>query len=168
MDDQAVARVVDILETDPDFYVPVKKVLLTLQGEGLASGLDLRAFTALLAADNRFEFIDGIDYGEGFEDDPDAPSHMTQGMEARGFFSGPRVKLLSRQMGAEDVIGGLSRSLGQLNLALRGAWETRPAGDDTTEKMLRDALAMAEDLEREVKNILEEQAGALPEESEER
>ncbi|HID89176.1 MAG TPA: hypothetical protein EYP52_05625, partial [Anaerolineae bacterium] len=48
MDERAMARVVEVLETDPDFYVPVKKLWLMLQGEGLILDLDLDAFQAQL------------------------------------------------------------------------------------------------------------------------
>ena len=151
MDERAMARVVEILETDPDFYVPVKKLWLMLQGEGLALDLDLAGFHAALAADERFEFIEGVDHTEGFEDDPDFEMEM----EALGFFSGPRVKLASREMTAEDVIAGLTRSLRQLNEALQSAWEARPAGDLEAEQMLREAIDLAGQLEQEALEMLE-------------
>ena len=146
-----MARVVEILETDPDFYVPVKKLWLMLQGEGLILDLDLDSFQAQLEADDQFEFIEGVDHTEGFEDDPDFGVEM----EALGFFSGPRVKLVSREMTAEDVFAGLTRSIRQLNEALRGAWETRPEEDPEAEEMLLETLALAEQLEREIQEIIE-------------
>jgi len=151
MDERAMARVVEVLETDPDFYVPVKKLWLMLQGEGLILDLDLDAFQAQLEADDRFEFIEGVDHAEGFEDD----SEFEAEMEALGFFSGPRVKLVAREMTAEDVFAGLTRSLRQLNEALRGAWETRPEDDPEAEEMLLETLALAEQLEREIYEIIE-------------
>ena len=36
MDSNIISRTIEILETDPDFFVPVKKLWLMLQGEGLA------------------------------------------------------------------------------------------------------------------------------------
>jgi len=167
MDEPALARAIEILETDPDFYVPVKKLWLMLQGEGLALGLEPEEFYAQLAADDRFEFIEGVNHTEGLEDDPEFAAEMEQEMEALGFFSGPQVKLVSREMTAEDVFAGLSRSLAQLNEALRGAWETRPEGDAEAEAMLLDALAMAEQLGREVQEIVEERSDQPPQEGEE-
>jgi len=161
MDERTMERVVEILETDPDFYVPVKKLWLTLQGEGLALDLDLEAFQAQLERDDQFEFIKGIDHAEGFEDDPEFEAEM----EAMGFFSGPRVKLASREMTAEDVFAGLTRSLHQLNKALRDAWETRPEGDPEAEEMLLEALSLAEQLEREVQEMIEsDEEGRSPQE----
>jgi len=155
MDETTLARVIEILETDPDFYVPVKKLWLILQEESLAPNLDPESFYAQLEADKRFEFIQGVDRNEDFND-PDT-LEMQQEMEALGFFSGPRVKLVTRQMSTEDVFAGLSRSLKQLNAALRGAWETRPSQDDETEALLLDAIAMAERLERDVHGMIEKE-----------
>lgn len=151
MDERAMARVVEILETDPDFYVPVKKLWMMLQGEGLALDLDLEGFHAALVADGRFEFIEGVNHSEGLEDDPDFEMEM----EALGFFSGPRVKLASREITTEDVIAGLTRSLRQLNEALQSAWEARPADDPEAEQMLREAMDLAEQLEQEALHMLE-------------
>jgi hypothetical protein len=36
MDKPTEQRLIEILETDPDFYVPIKKLWLMLQTEGLA------------------------------------------------------------------------------------------------------------------------------------
>jgi len=166
MDEPTLTRVIEILETDPDFYVPVKKLWLMVQGEGLSLDLDLDTFHAQLEADGRFEFIEGVDHTEGFEDDPELAAEMEQEMEALGFFSGPRVKLVAREMTAEDVLAGLTRSLAQLTEALQGAWETRPEGDVEAEEMLLDALAIAEQLEREVQEIVEEHEEPPPQEEE--
>jgi di/tripeptidase len=157
VDEATLTRVIEILETDPDFYVPVKKLWLMVQGEGLALDLDLETFHARLAADDRFEFIEGVDHAEDFEDDPEFAAEMEREMEALGFFSGPRVKLASREMTAEDVFAGMARSLAQLNAALRGAWESRPEGDPEAEAMLQDVLDLARQLEQEVQGMIEEQ-----------
>ena len=142
----------EILESDPDFYVPVKKLWLMLQSEGLAQGLDLEAFHAQLADDPRFEFIDDVDQAVRVEDDPE---EMAQ-MQMMGLFDGPRVKLVARPMTTGDVLNGLRRSLQQLNEALQGAWTSRPEGDPISEEILRDAMKTAERLEREVEDVLED------------
>nr|HID14389.1 hypothetical protein [Anaerolineae bacterium] len=157
MDDRTITRVIEILETDPDFFVPVKKLWLMLQGEGLALDLDLETFHAQLEADDRFEFTEGVDHTEGFEDDPEFAAEMEREMEALGFYSGPRVKLASREMTAEDVFAAMARSLARMNEALQGAWETRPEDDPETEDMLLDILAAGQKLEREVKELIEQQ-----------
>jgi hypothetical protein len=152
MDEATEARLMEILESDPDFYVPVKKLWLMLQSEGLAQNLSLETFHAQLADDLRFEFIDDVDQAVRVEDDPELMAEM----QLMGLFDGPRVKLVARPMSTGDVLDGLRRSLRQLNDALQGAWASRPEGDDVSEEILRDAMEMAEQLEREVDDVLEE------------
>jgi hypothetical protein len=59
--------VMDVLEHDPDFFVPVKRLWHGLQAEGLAAGpaLDYDAFLALLQRDARFEVERSGDGGAG-------------------------------------------------------------------------------------------------------
>jgi hypothetical protein len=157
MDDNVMIknRVIEVLETDPDFFVPVKKLWLMLQGEGLALDLGMDDFHQLLLDDERFEFTPGVDHTKGFEDDPDLAQEMSREMESLGFYSGPRVKLVAREMTAEDVFGAMARSLTRMNEALQGAWETRPEDDQTTEDQLLDILAAGQKLEREIKVLIE-------------
>jgi len=156
MEDRTTKRVIEILETDPDFFVPVKKIWLMLQGEGLAQDLDLNSFHQEIRKDERFEFISGTDYKTGLEQTPDLAEEMELEMEALGFYGGPRVKLTSREMSAEDVFGAMARSLTQMNQALQGAWDSRPEGDQETEHQLLDILAAGQKLEREINKLLEE------------
>jgi hypothetical protein len=156
MDERALARVIEVLETDPDFYTLVKELWEMLREEELALDLDLETFQAQLASDERFEFMDGLDPTAGVEGGPRVAAEVPQRMQAMDLFGGPRVKLRDREMTAEDVFAGLTRSLRQLNEALRGAWESCPAGDAEAVGMLRDALTMAEQLEREVQGMVEE------------
>jgi hypothetical protein len=152
MDEATDARLVEILESDPDFYVPVKKVWLMLQSEGLAQGLELETFHAQLADDPRFEFIEDVDQAVRVEDDPELMAKM----QMMGLFDGPRIKLVARPMTTGDVLDGLRRSLRQLNEVLQGAWASRPEGDEASEEILRDVLEMAEQLEQEVDDVLED------------
>jgi len=157
MNDHILTRVVEILETDPDFFVPVKKLWLLLQGEGLAMDLEMADLHRVLADDERFEFAPGVDHIEGFEDDPELAEEMEREMEALGFYSGPRVKLVSREMTAEDIFGAMARSLKRMNEAMQGAWEVRPEGDQETEDQLLDILAAGQKLERGIKTLIEHQ-----------
>lgn len=146
-------RVIEILETDPDFYVPIKKLWLMLQAEGLALDLELEEFQAQLEADDRFE-IEYLD--DSLPGEPEEVAEIERDLEALGFFGGPRVKLASREMTAEDVIAGLLRSLERMNEALRGAWETRPEGDREMEAELLDTLALGQKMEEEIRQMMEE------------
>ncbi len=153
MDIQAEQRLIEILETDPDFYVPIKKLWLMLQAEGLALDLELEEFRAWLEADDRFEIED---FDDSLPGDPEEVAEIERDLEALGFFGGPRVKLASREMTAEDIVAGLLRSLERMNAALRGAWETRPEGDRETEGQLLDALALGQEMEEEIRQMIEE------------
>lgn len=157
MNNHVITRVIEILETDPDFFVPVKKLWLMLQGERLALDIELKDFHLMLAADERFEFTPGADYSAEFDEDPEYAEDMEQEMEALGFYGGPRVKLVSREMAAEDVFAAMARSLTRMNEALQGAWETRPEGDQEIEDQLLDILAAGQKLEREIQGLIDQQ-----------
>jgi hypothetical protein len=157
MDNHIMTRIIEILETDPGFFVPVKKLWLMLQGEGLALDIALEDFHSMLAADERFEFTPGADYTEEYEEDPEVAKDMEREMEALGFYSGPRVKLASRDMAAEDVFAAMTHSLTRMNEALQGAWETRPEGDQEIEDQLLDILAAGQKLEREIRDLIDQQ-----------
>jgi hypothetical protein len=156
MDNRTITRVIEVLETDPDFFVPVKKLWLMLQGEGLALDVELEDFYHMLLDDERFEFTPGVDHKEGFEDDPEFAEEMEREMEALGFYTGPRVKLISREMTAENVFAAMARSLARMNDALQGAWDTRPEGDQDLEDQLLDILAAGQKLEREIHGLIEQ------------
>ena len=138
MDKATLERALEILEKDPSFYLPVRDLWQKLRDEGLASDLEMEPFYTYLASDDQFEI-------------------MEQEGEDPSTFSGTRVKLASRQVTTDDVLEGLSQSLLALNQALLNAWETRPQGDEQTEGMLLDALSIAEELGREVKEVIKEQ-----------
>ncbi len=157
MDARIIARTIEILETDPDFYVPIKKLWLMCQGEGLGLNLELDDFHQMLMDDERFEFTPGMDHTEGIEDDLEFAAEMEREMETLGFYSGPRAKLVSREMTAEDVFAAMTRSLARMNEALQGAWDTRPEGDQETENLLLDILAAGQKLEREIQGLIERQ-----------
>ncbi|MDY6876256.1 MAG: hypothetical protein SWK90_08665 [Chloroflexota bacterium] len=159
MSDRIITRVIEILETDPNFYVPVKKLWLTCQGERLGLNLELDDFHQILIDDERFEFTPGMEHQAEFENDPEFAKEMEREMEALGFYSGPRVKLTSREMTAEDVFAAMSRSLTRMNQALQGAWETRPEDDQETEDQLLDILAAGQKLERQVREIIDQERG---------
>ena len=156
MDDPTISRVIDILQNDPDFFVPVKKLWLTVQGEGLALDTELDDFHHSLLNDERFEFAPGVDHREGFEDSPEDAGKMEREMESLGFYGGPRVKLVSREMTVDDIFSAMSRSLARMNEALQNAWEVRPEGDQDTEDQMVEILAVGQKLEREIRELIEQ------------
>jgi hypothetical protein len=157
VDSSAIQRIIEITRTDPDFYVPVKKLWLMLQGEGLAVDMEIKDLYRMLANDKRFEFTDGMDHTWGFKDDPEFRNEIDREMEALGFYAGPRVKLVSREMTAEDVFAAMTHSVARMNEALQGAWDTRPEKDPELDNQLLDILAAGQKLEREIQRLIEEQ-----------
>jgi len=156
MDDLVTTRVIEELEADPDFYIPVKKLWLMVQGEGLAQDIELEDFHRMLSDDERFEFTPGVDHREKLDAEDEIAEEMERELEALGFYSGPRVKLVSREMTAEDVFAAMARSLARMNEALQGAWETRPEDDQAVEDQLLDILAAGQKLEREIKDLIDQ------------
>jgi imidazolonepropionase-like amidohydrolase len=151
MNKNTLNRVIDILESDPDIYVPVKRLWLTLRQEGLDVQTELEAFSDHLHNDARFEFAPGASLEM---ESPELDKEGEREMEALGFFVGPRVKLASREMTADDIFTGLRNSLTRMNDALQNAWKTRPEGDQETEDQLLEILAAGQKLEREIQDLL--------------
>jgi len=139
----------EALASSEDILVPVKKLWLDMQSQGIGAGLSVEAFTAMLEADDRFELFEGVDHGDGDEEE-------RAYMETLGFYSGPRVKLASRELTAEYVARMLQQSTQNLVEALEGAWETRPPDDEEAEQQLLEVLTMAQRLKHEVDKALEE------------
>ena len=139
----------EVLGSGNDILVPVKVLWLDLQSQGIGTGLSVDAFTALLEADERFEFFEGVDHGEGDEEERAL-------MEELGFHSGPRVKLAGRELTAEYVTRMLQQSTQSMLEALEGAWEVRPDDDPEAEQQLLEILTMAQRLKHEVDQALEE------------
>jgi hypothetical protein len=128
-----------ILAADETVIVPVKKLWVKLQQEGSRSVPPLDEFTALLRMDERFEFmlegreIEEDDLYEGWT--PDEIAAHEQTMEELGFFRGPRVKLARIELTRELLFGLMARSLENMSKALKGAWETRPEGEEVEDQL---------------------------------
>ncbi len=143
MDEPTRARLVEILEVAPEIYLPAGRLLEMLQAEALAAGLDRPAFLEALQADPLFELL-----GAPAPDQAPLPE--------------PGVKLAGRALTAEAVMTALAHNLAQLNEALLRAWESRPAGDPQTEKMLLEVLERAEELGEEIRGITDGHSGEPP------
>jgi len=161
MNNRMIDRAIEILEIEPDFFIPVKKLWLKLREAGLAQTIELEDFHRMLLNDARFEFTPGVDYTEKIQDTPELTQAMESEMEALGFYSGPRVKLASREMTPEDAFAAMARNLAQMNAALQGAWETRPENNQDVEDQLLEILAAGQRLEREFQSLIEQQKEQL-------
>lgn len=139
----------ELLSTQDMILEPVKKlwVMWRVKTEDLDTTLE--QFADLLEKDGRFAFEEGVDHGA---EDPEEEALM----EELGFFSGPRVKLAAREITLDDIARMLGRSTTAMMDALRGAYETRPSGDQEAETMLLEALAAGDKLKRGIEEALEE------------
>ena len=142
MDANTLSRAIEILEDDPEIYLPVERLWLTLRTEGLAMDLDRESFQRELEADSRFDFT--------------APPVLLSADETASFglAAGPHVKLSSRQVTTDAVLDILEHNVDQLHEVLLRAWENRPLGDDRAEAMLVEAMAKAEKLRSEIRDVI--------------
>ena len=93
MDNKVLDRIVTMLETAEDFYVPVKKLWKELYQEGCVM-FSYEDFIQKLDQDERFELRD---FKKAWGDDEEAE------MEELGYYSGPRIKLKARKITKEDI-----------------------------------------------------------------
>jgi len=94
MDQESLDKIISLLETAEEFYVPVKKLWKELRQDGFALP-EYDAFVEELGKDERFEI--GIDFKKAKEEWDDAE------METHGYFSGPRIKLKTREITKDDM-----------------------------------------------------------------
>jgi len=149
----------EVLATDEEFIVPLKRLWLQAQAAGVAPGLSLEDFGRALEADGRFEFYEGVDFGDG---DPEE----RLAMEELGYFSGPCVRVLTREITAADMAEAIKRSTDRMLEALQEAWSLRPEGDEEAETELLELMAMAQKLQHEVNQVMDEAAQQEEDENE--
>jgi hypothetical protein len=93
----------------------------------------LEDFTARVLADERFEEMGGVDHNEGMERmEPGEFEEYVRDMESMGFFSGPRIKLKTREITLEHITKMLKKHNDRLEWALQQAREALP--EDATEQ----------------------------------
>ncbi len=139
MDEKTLARAIEILETAPEIYLSLERLWLALRSEGLAADLDREALQRGLEADSRFEFSVPPVL-------PEASGDLTD--------AGPHVKFASRQVTTDAVLDILEHNADQLHEVLLRAWQNRPTGDDRAEAMLVEAMAKAEKLRSEIRDVI--------------
>jgi len=149
------------LEQDEDIIVPVKKMWNEwYAAQGTPS---LAEFTRIVLSDDLVEEMPGVDHTEHMEEmSPEEREEYEEDMEAHGFYSGPRVKLQSRQITREHVARMLKKHNDRMEWALQQARAAMP--EDTTEAEegnLIDAIQLARKLRRDLR-----EAGLEPPEDE--
>lgn len=145
--------VCNYLDQDEEIVVPIKKMWNEWQVNHPQPGL--AEFTALILADERIEGMEGIDHTEGLEfDSPEELAEYEQEMEEVGFYSGPRVKLLAREITLEHIAGMIKKHNDRMEWALRQAHAAMPDDvDEPEEGQLIHLMAQVEQLRQRLREI---------------
>jgi hypothetical protein len=141
------------LEQDEEIIVPIKKMWnewCAIHGEP-----SLEEFTAAVLADPRNKEEPGVDHNEGLEEEmtPEELAEYEQDMEAGGFFSGPRLRLKSREITQEHLAKMIFKHNERLELALQEARKVMP--DDISEPQEGELIDLIEKV-REFRKELQE------------
>ena len=139
------------LEEDEDIIVPIKKMWNEWSAaRGMPS---LAEFTRIVLSDDRIEEMPGVDHTEHMEGmSPDELEGYERDMEARGFYSGPRVKLKSRQITPEHIAKMLKKHNDRTESALQQARAALPdEASEADEGNLIDAMLLARKLRRDLR-----------------
>jgi hypothetical protein len=139
------------LEQDEDIIVPVKKMWNEwCAAQGTPS---LAEFTRIVLSDDRVEEMPGVDHTEHMEGmGPEELEEYERDMEEHGFYSGPRVKLKSRQITPEHIARMLKKHNDRMEAALQQARAVLPEdASEAGEGNLIDVIMLARKLRRDLR-----------------
>jgi hypothetical protein len=162
MSSELIDWVYAYLVRDEDIIVPIKK--MWNEWHNMHREPALAEFTEMILADERVEEMGGIDHNEGMEwMTPEELVEHERDMEGVGFFSGPRVKLKSREITLEHITRMMKKHNDRMEGALRAAHATMPDDiDEHEEGMLLDTLGKVETLRQHLREL-----GLEPDDTEE-
>lgn len=139
------------LERDEEIVVPIKKMwnewYMTHGDPSLAD------FTEAVLGDERFEEMPGVSHTEGPEElNPEELAEGVHEMEAMGFFSGPRVKLKSREITKEHIARMIQKHNDRLEWNLLQARLALPEeGMEEERSMWVDIMTLARQLRQHLR-----------------
>lgn len=139
------------LEEDEDIIVPVKKLWKEwYAAQGTPS---LGEFTRIVLSDERIEEMPGVDHTRHMEGmSPEELEEEERDMEAHGFYSGPRVKLKSREIRLEHIARMLKKHNDRMEWALQQARAVLPEdAGEAVEGNLIDAIQLTRKLRRDLR-----------------
>lgn len=141
------------LEQDDEIVVPIKK--MWKEWAATRRGATLEEFIAAVLADGRFEEMPGVDHDEGLEwMTPDELAEHEREMEELGFFSGPRVKLKSREITRDHIAKMIKRHNDRMEWALQQALQSMPEDiEETEEGTLIDIIEKTKELRRYLREL---------------
>jgi hypothetical protein len=153
MSDEMLEWVRAYLERDEDIVVPIKKMWNEWHLSHPESLLD--EFTAAILADEQVEHMASVDHNRGLEEATlEEKAEHEQRMEELGYFSGPRVKLKSREITREHIANMLKKHTDRMEKALRDARSVMPEDiSEPDEGKLIDAIAMTRKLKKMLRKI---------------
>jgi len=139
------------LDRDEDIIVPVKK----MWNEWCAAHVtpSLAEFTRLVLSDESVEEMPGVDHTDHMEGmSPEEREEYERDMEAHGLYSGPRVKLKSREITREHIVNMLKKHNDRMEWALQQARAALPDdASETDEGNLIDVILRARKLRRNLR-----------------
>ena len=149
------------LEQDEDIIVPVKK--MWNERYAAQGALSLAEFTRIVLSDDLVEEMPAVDHTKHMEGlTLEEREERERDMEAHGLYSGPRVKLKSRQIPREHVARMLKKHNDRMEWALQQARAALPEdASEAEEGNLIDAILLARKLRRDLR-----EAGLEPPEDE--
>ncbi|MFH1909256.1 MAG: hypothetical protein ABIL11_18055 [Chloroflexota bacterium] len=141
------------LEKDEEIIVPIKK--MWNEWRAAHEEPSLEEFTAAALADPRNEAGRGVDHNDGMEwMPPQELAEYERDMEEKGFFSGPRVKLKSREITLEHITRMIKKHNERMEWALNQAREVMP--DDISEPQegeLIDLIEKVKEFRKELRKL---------------
>lgn len=139
------------LEQDEDIIVPIKK--MWNEWYAARGAPSLAEFTRVVLSDESVEEMPGVDHtGDTEGMDPEEAEEHERDMEAHGFYSGPRVKLKSREITLEHVAKMLKKHNDRMEWALQQARAVMPEdAGEAEEGNLIDAIQLARKLRRDLR-----------------
>jgi hypothetical protein len=148
MKDPITARAAHILAQSSHLLIPLEDLYNALEDEGLMAWVNPEMFEYLIASDETFEIIEGLE----------ALDMLTPLLRAelriQGFLSGPLVMLHQWTAFPSLILEDLLTHLQDMSSALETAWQTRTPDDPVTEAELLNMLMMSDMLAREISGAL--------------
>jgi hypothetical protein len=143
------------LEMDEEILVPVKKLWIKYIAE--EPNTSLEGLLHELGDDSRFECVRGSDPDEQFDDwSEEEIAEYEEEMEARGFFSGPRVKLKSRDLSPDHIAKLIAKHTDRMIQSLWSAFDARPSDwSEEAEQELLDIIVRAKKFQLDAEDAAE-------------
>ena len=148
MKDPITTRTAHLLAQSAHILIPLEDLYNVLEDEGLMAWINPEMFEYLIASDETFEVIEGLEELEML-----TPLLRAE-LKVQGFWSGPLVMLRQWTAFPSLILEDLLTHLQDMSSALESAWQTRSANDPTTEAELLNMLLMSDMLAREISGAL--------------